>query len=47
VKIGDITGTITSIEALHIVMTDENNETIIIPTKEFMNKTIRIMNSKL
>ncbi len=46
VKIGDITGTITVIEALHIVVTDEKNETIIIPTKEIMNKTIRIISSK-
>lgn len=46
VKIGDITGTITAIEALHIVVTDEKNETIIIPTKEIMNKTIRIISSK-
>lgn len=46
VKIGDITGTITAIEALHIVMTDEKNETIIIPTKEIMNKSIRIISSK-
>jgi len=46
VKIGDITGTITAIEALHIVVTNEKNETIIIPTKEIMNKTIRIMSSK-
>jgi len=46
VKIGDITGTITTIEALHIVVTDEKNETIIIPTKEIMNKTIRIISSK-
>ncbi len=46
VKIGDITGTITAIEALHIVVTDEKKETIIIPTKEIMNKTIRIISSK-
>ena len=46
VKIGDITGTITAIETLHIVVTDEKNETIIIPTKEIMNKTIRIISSK-
>jgi len=46
VKIDDITGTITAIEALHIVVTDEKNETIIIPTKEIMNKTIRIISSK-
>ena len=46
VKIGDITGTITAIDALHIVVTDEKNETIIIPTKEIMNKTIRIISSK-
>ena len=46
VKIGDITGTITAIETLYIVVTDEKNETIIIPTKEIMNKTIRIISSK-
>jgi len=46
VKICDITGTITAIEALHIVVTDEENETIIIPTKEIVNKTIRIISSK-
>ena len=45
-KIGDISGTITAIEALHIVVTDEKNVTIIIPTKEIMNKTIRIISSK-
>ena len=46
VKIDDITGTITAIEALHIIVTDEKNETLIIPTKEILNKSIRIISSK-
>ena len=46
VKIDDTTGTITAIGPLHIVMTDEKNETIIIPIKEIMNKSIRIISSK-
>jgi len=46
VKIDDITGTITAIEALHIILTDEKNETLIIPTKEILNKSIRIISSK-
>ncbi len=46
VKIDDITGTITAIEVLHIIVTDEKNETLIIPTKEILNKSIRIISSK-
>ncbi|MGI0102561.1 MAG: mechanosensitive ion channel family protein [Nitrosotalea sp.] len=43
IKIGDITGTITAAELLHIIITNENNESVVIPTKEIMNKHVTII----
>lgn len=45
IKIGDVTGTITSVGTLHIVITNEKNEGIVIPTKEFIGKTFTILPS--
>ncbi|MDE1873467.1 MAG: mechanosensitive ion channel, partial [Thaumarchaeota archaeon] len=44
IKIGDVTGTITAAELLHIIVTNEKNESVVIPTKELMNKHITIIN---
>jgi uncharacterized membrane-anchored protein YhcB (DUF1043 family) len=44
VKIGDIVGTITATHMLHIIVTNEKNESIVIPTKTLMNQTITIFN---
>jgi len=43
VKIGEISGTITAVELLHIIIATENNESIIIPTKELSNSHIVII----
>lgn len=43
IKIGDITGTITAAELLHIIVTNEKNESVVIPTKELMNKHVTII----
>ncbi|MDE1843974.1 MAG: mechanosensitive ion channel [Thaumarchaeota archaeon] len=45
IKIGDMIGTITSSEMFHIIVTNEKNESIVIPTKELMNKSVVIMYS--
>src|SRR3972149_324369 len=45
IKIGDVTGTITSVGTLHIIITNEKNEGIVIPTKEFIGKTFTILPS--
>ena len=42
VQIGEDKGTITAVELLHIILANENNESIVIPTKDLSNKTIRI-----
>jgi len=44
VRIGEITGTVTAAQLLHVIITNEKNESIVIPTKELMNKTIVILN---
>jgi len=44
VKIGEITGTITSSHLLHVIVTNDKNESIVIPTKTMMNQTITIFN---
>jgi len=44
VKIGDVTGTITASHMLHVIITNEKNESIVIPTKTLMNQTIIIFN---
>lgn len=45
IKIGDITGTITVSEMFHIIVTNEKNESVVIPTKELMNKSVVILHS--
>ncbi|MGI0017171.1 MAG: mechanosensitive ion channel family protein [Nitrosotalea sp.] len=45
IKIGDVTGTITSSEMFHIIVTNERNESVVIPTKELMNKSVVILHS--
>ena len=42
VQIGDDRGTVTAVELLHVILANENNESIVIPTKDLSNKTIRI-----
>lgn len=46
VKIGDVSGVITASEVLHIIVTNEKNESIIIPTKDLMHKQVTILHSK-
>lgn len=46
VKIGDVIGTITAVELLHIIVANEKNESVVIPTKELMNKHVTIVHSK-
>ncbi|MDH3313824.1 MAG: mechanosensitive ion channel [Nitrosopumilus sp.] len=41
--IGEISGTITAVELLHIIIATENNESIIVPTKELNNTHITII----
>ncbi|WP_048117582.1 mechanosensitive ion channel family protein [Nitrosopumilus adriaticus] len=43
VRIGNVTGTLTAVELLHVIVATENNESIIIPTKELGNSNIVIM----
>jgi hypothetical protein len=45
IRVGDITGTITSSEMFHIIVTNEKNESVVIPTKELMNKSVVILHS--
>lgn len=45
IKIGDITGTITSSEAFFIIVTNEKNESVVIPTRDLMNKQVTILSS--
>lgn len=45
IRIGDITGTITSSEMFHIIVTNERNESVVIPTKELMSKSVTILHS--
>ncbi len=44
VRIGDISGTVTASHLLHVIITNERNESFVIPTKELINKTIVIIN---
>lgn len=46
VKIGDVSGVITASEVLHIIVTNEKNESIVIPTKDLMQKQVTILHSK-
>jgi hypothetical protein len=43
IKMGDITGTITSSEIFHIIVTNEKNESVVIPTKELTSKPVTIL----
>lgn len=43
IKVEDISGTITAVELLHIIITNEKNESTVIPTKELMNKQVTIL----
>ncbi len=45
IKIGDISGTITASEIFHIIVTNEKNESVVIPTKELMSKPVVILHS--
>ncbi len=42
VQIGEERGTVTAVELLHIILANENNESIVIPTKDLSSKTIRV-----
>jgi small-conductance mechanosensitive channel len=44
VRIGDITGVVTATQMLYVIVTNEKNENIVIPTKDLMNKTLVILN---
>ncbi len=43
VQIGEERGTVTAVELLHIILSNENNESVVIPTKDLATKTIRIL----
>ena len=43
VRIGEISGTLTAVELLHVILTNESNESVIIPTKELSTQTIVIL----
>jgi hypothetical protein len=45
IRVGDMTGTITSSEVFHIIITNEKNESVVIPTKELMSKSVTILHS--
>ncbi|MDE1818011.1 MAG: mechanosensitive ion channel [Thaumarchaeota archaeon] len=45
IRIGDVSGTITSSEMFHIIVTNEKNESVVIPIKELMNKSVIILHS--
>ena len=47
VRIGEISGTITAVELLHIIIANENNESIIIPTKELASSTMTILGTNI
>ena len=43
IRIGKHTGTLTAVEVLHVIIATENNESVIIPTKEIDNSSITII----
>ena len=43
IRIGKHTGTLTAVEMLHVIIATENNESVIIPTKEIDNSSITII----
>ena len=44
VRIGEITGTITASQLLYLIVTNDKNESTVIPTKDLMSKAIVILN---
>ncbi len=44
VRIGVITGTVTVSQLLYLIVTNEKNESTVIPTKDLMSKTIVLLN---
>lgn len=44
VRIGEITGTVTASQLLYVIVTNDKNEGMVIPTKDLMNKTLVILN---
>jgi uncharacterized membrane-anchored protein YhcB (DUF1043 family) len=44
VRIGEISGTITASQLLYVMVTNDKNESTVIPTKDLMSKTIVILN---
>ncbi|AJZ75143.1 mechanosensitive ion channel family protein [Candidatus Nitrosotenuis cloacae] len=44
VRIGDVTGTVTATQMLYVIVTNEKNESTVIPTKDLMSKTLVILN---
>jgi len=42
VQIGDNKGTVTAVDLLHIILANENNESMVIPTKNLSTQTIRV-----
>jgi small-conductance mechanosensitive channel len=44
VRIGEISGTVTASHMLHVIVTNDKNESFVIPTKELLEKTIVILN---
>lgn len=45
VRIGEITGTITASQLFHVIITNDKNESMVIPTKELVTKPITILNN--
>lgn len=43
IRIGELSGTITATHLLYIILTNDKNESMVIPTKDLMNKTITIL----
>jgi hypothetical protein len=44
VRIGDVAGTVTAVQMLYVMVTNEKNESTVIPTKDLMSKTLVILN---
>ena len=44
VRIGDVTGTITATHMLYVIVTNEKNESTVIPSKDLVTKTLVIFN---
>ena len=43
IKLGDVTGKIVSLEALHLVIEQDNGEKVIIPSKELQDNKVTIL----